>query len=727
MLRLFLSGYGTRPLVYRAMFRYSQSLSSQGNFGISKKTIDAYPFGRTDLLSAAKNAFRQRSRRLVTESKQQIVRSGQTSSKVIRLLLGGTAISVTVGYQCRKWFVHCEAPSSRLVGQKVVGINGIRFDWRKLWTYLRPHLAKLVGAIIAALAVAYFNIQIPNMLGVVVNTLSKYAGSNLKDIDSTEFMNDIKLPSLRLFGMYIAQASFTFVYIFLLSQIGEQMAAKIRQDLFKQIIIQDLEFFDENRTGELVNRLTADVQDFKSSFKQCISQGLRSFAQLIGGGVSLFLISPQLASIALVSVPAAVAMFSFLGKSLRALSKKSQAQSERATSVSEEALSNIRTVRASASEYSEVELFKQETDKAAMLSEKLGIGIAVFQAMTNLFLNGMVLTTLVLGGHFMSTSSISAGDLMAFLVASQGVQRSLAQGSILIGSVIRGMTAGSRVFEYLSVQPKIDLKLGQIIPESKVRGEICFENVFFTYPCRPNQKILKDFSLTLKPGQTVALVGASGSGKSTIASLLERFYEPTGGRITIDGYNLSELSPYWLRGHLIGFIEQQPVLFGTTIYENIRYGRPDATEEEVLEAAKLSQSHQFVSQLPDGYQTPVGERGIQLSGGQRQRIAIARALLKKPTVLILDEATSALDASSEAVVQRALDAAVVDRTTLVIAHRLSTIRNADVIVVLDKGRIVEIGDHDTLIRKKGYYFELVKQQERQQLEEQQQQGQRAYG
>lgn len=232
-------------------------------------------------------------------------------------------------------------------------------------------------------------------------------------------MDEMKLPSLRLFGMYIAQAGFTFVYILLLSQIGEQMAAKIRQDLFKQIIIQDLEFFDENRTGELVNRLTADVQDFKSSFKQCISQGLRSFAQLIGGGVSLFLISPQLASIALVSVPVAVGLFSFLGRSLRSLSKKSQAQSERATAVSEEALSNIRTVRSSASEFAEVELFRQETDKAAELSQQLGIGIAVFQSMTNLFLNGMVLTTLVLGGHFMSTSSISAGDLMAFLVASQ--------------------------------------------------------------------------------------------------------------------------------------------------------------------------------------------------------------------------------------------------------------------------------------------------------------------
>ncbi|XP_062541332.1 mitochondrial potassium channel ATP-binding subunit [Armigeres subalbatus] len=726
MLKLLLSGSHNCSLIQSQPYRSHL-----------RQCLQTYAFRRNELRDAGKNSALRDSIRLqwrkwmTTGTQQQVVvRTGERSSKLLRLVIGGSAVSVTVGYQFRRWFVHCEAAAvnNRLVGHKVAGAGeGIKFDWRKFWTYLRPHLVKLIGAIMAALAVAYFNIQIPNMLGVVVNTLSKYARTNLSEFDSSTFLNEIKVPSLRLFGMYIVQAGFTFVYILLLSQIGEQMAAKIRQDLFKQIIIQDLEFFDENRTGELVNRLTADVQDFKSCFKQCISQGLRSFAQLIGGAVSLFLISPQLASIALVSVPAAVAMFSYLGKSLRALSKKSQAQSERATSVSEEALSNIRTVRSSASEYAEVELFRHETDKAAELSQQLGVGIAVFQALTNLFLNGMVLTTLVLGGHFMSTSSISAGDLMAFLVASQGVQRSLAQGSILLGSVIRGMTAGSRVFEYLSVQPKVDLKLGAIIPESDVRGEIRFENVSFTYPSRPNQQVLKNFSLVLKPGQTVALVGASGSGKSTIASLLERFYEPTGGRITVDGYELSQLSPYWLRGHLIGFIEQQPVLFGTSIYENIRYGRPDATQAEILEAAKLSQSHQFVSQLPEGYHTPVGERGIQLSGGQRQRIAIARALLKQPTVLILDEATSALDASSEAIVQKALDAAVVNRTTLVIAHRLSTIRNADVIVVLDKGRIVEMGNHDTLLRKKGYYFELVKQQERQQQEEEQHQQQRAYG
>ena len=204
------------------------------------------------------------------------------------------------------------------------------------------------------------------------------------------------------------------------------------------------------------------------------------------------------------------------------------------------------------------------------------------------------------------------------------------------------------------------------------------------------QIVLKDFSLTLRPGETVALVGASGSGKSTIASLVERFYEPTSGKIKIDGYKLEDISPYWLRGNVLGFIEQQPVLFATTILENIRYGRPGTKEEEIYEAAKLSQSHDFVLALPDGYQTNVGERGAQLSGGQRQRIAIARALLKNPKVLILDEATSALDATSEAEVQKALDTAVLNRTTLVIAHRLSTIRNADLIVVLDKGHIVEV-------------------------------------
>lgn len=495
------------------------------------------------------------------------------------------------------------------------------------------------------------------------------------------------------------------------------MACEIRRDLFEKILIQDIEFFDANRTGELVNRLTSDVQDFKSSFKQTISQGLRSTAQLIGGSISLFIISPQLATIALISVPTAVLLGSFLARSLRELSRKSQDQTEKATSVCQEALGNIRTVRSCAAEHIELMFFEQEIQESARLSQQLGTGIAFFQALTNMFLNCMVLGTLYLGGHMMSSNSITAGQLMAFLVASQGVQRSLAQGSILMGNVIRGMTAGSRVFEYLAVEPKVDLVAGSIISDEQLKGEIRFENISFAYPSRPDQIVLKDFNLTLKQGQTVALVGSSGSGKSTVAALLERFYEPSSGTILIDGVDLKEISPIWLRNEVIGYIDQQPILFGCSIKENIRYGRQNATNEEILEASKQSQSHEFIESLPEKYQTNVGERGAQLSGGQRQRIAIARALIKQPVILILDEATSALDANSEAEVQKALDSAIVNRTTLVIAHRLSTIQNADVIVVIDKGKIKEQGNHYDLMKKKGLYYELVKQQEKKDEEE----------
>lgn len=652
--------------------------------------------------------------------KVRLPRTHNKSSNLVTKLSGGLVLAT--GGLGLELFRCGSFPLSRVKCDRLDGLTladakqtKTQFDFQFLWIYLKPHLTKFLGAICAALAVAWFNIQIPNLLGSLINTIAQFSNSSN---GSTEFLKAIREPLLRIISIYVLQAGFTAAYISLLSQIGERMAAKIRQDLFDRLIVQDLAFFDKLRTGELINRLSTDVQEFKSSFKQCVSQGLRSMAQLVGGGISLFLISPHMATIALISVPTAVLLFSALGTSLRELSKRSQAQNERATAVCTEALANIRTVRANASENLEIEMFERETNASADYAERLGNGIAGFQALTNFMLNTMIASTLFIGGYLMSSHELTPGQLMAFLVAAQGMQRSLTQGSLLLGSIIRGMDAGARVFEYMQLSPHIDISAGRSIPQAQLAGAVSFCDVSFSYPSRPGQVLLKDFQLTIQAGQTVALVGASGSGKSTIAALLERFYEPDNGVITLDGVPLYELSGNWLRGKVIGFIEQQPVLFATTIYENIRYGYPDASRDEVEEAARMAQAHSFIENLPQGYGTQVGERGVQLSGGQRQRIAIARALLKRPAILILDEATSALDVSSEAEVQRALDVAVKNRTTLVIAHRLSTIRNADLIVVLDNGRVVEMGTHmELMARPGGLYANLIRLQENQDAEE----------
>ncbi|KAH8035238.1 hypothetical protein HPB51_004479 [Rhipicephalus microplus] len=384
-------------------------------------------------------------------------------------------------------------------------------------------------------------------------------------------------------------------------------------------------------------------------------------------------------------------------------------QNARAAGVADEALSNIRTVRSFAMEDTEAQLFKHEVEKAENLHTALGIGIGCFQGLTNLSLNGVVLGVLYLGGTMMEADHLNAGQVMSFFVCSQIIQRSLSQLFVLFGHYVRGISAGSRVFEASLINLKSEVAITgatQLSP-STLRGDVEFRHVYFSYPTRPNQTVLEDVSLKLPAGKIVAICGPSGSGKSTIAALLERFYDVTDGSITLDGHDLKELDPDWLRRNVIGYIRQEPLLFATTIKENIRYGKPDATDEEVYSAAKQANAHDFIMSFPRQYDTIVGERGITVSGGQKQRIAIARALLKNPQVLILDEATSALDTESEKVVQAALDKLSKGRTVLVIAHRLSTIRNADIIAVLLDGNIVEIGDHKSLTRLKGVYWKLT--------------------
>nr|CAD7455763.1 unnamed protein product [Timema tahoe] len=578
------------------------------------------------------------------------------------------------------------------------------FDWSKFLELLRPHIWWLLAAVVGAFIVALLNVEIPRILGSVVNVVAQC----IRDEGAPHFLEKIRGPAVRLLFLYVAQAGFTFVYIYLLSNVGERVATRMKQDLFSSILRQDVSFFDQQRTGELVNRLTADIQDFKSSFKSVISQGLRS---VCGCAVSLFFISPEMAAAMLMLVPTVVLLGTLIGSLLRRLSREAQDQSARAAALGEEAISNIRTVRACAMEEHERQLFAAETDKASRLNQRLGLGIGLFQAGTNLFLNSLVLGTLYMGGQLMSSSRVSPGDLMSFLAAIQVIQRSLGQLSLLLGQTVRGLGAGARVFQFTNLEPSIPLSGGLTIPQHTLLAGVEFTDVTFSYPTRSDQVVLDKFNLRLPPGKTVAVVGTSGNGKSTIAALLERFYDVNEGCITLDGVDIRQLDPSWLRGRVIGYMDQEPALFATTVMENIRYGRPDATDEEVIRAAVRAHAHDFIVGFPAGYSTLVGERGGSLSGGQRQRIAIARAILKDPAILILDEATSALDAESEHVVQGALDTLMKGRTVLVIAHRLSSVRRADIIVVLNAGVIVETGTHDSLRKLKGLYWTLIKQQE----------------
>ncbi|XP_033264218.1 mitochondrial potassium channel ATP-binding subunit isoform X2 [Orcinus orca] len=578
------------------------------------------------------------------------------------LWVGGVLLGPVILSKCprRGLVALCEAEAAPPARSRPRVVEP-RFNWKLFWQFLRPHLLVLGAAIVLALGAALVNVQIPLLLGQLVEIVAKYTRDHVGS-----FLAESRNLSTHLLILYGLQGLLTFGYLVLLSRIGERMAADMRRALFSNLLRQDIAFFDAKKTGQLVSRLTTDVQEFKSSFKLVISQGLRSFTQVAGCLVSLSMLSTRLTLLLMVATPALMGAGTLMGSALRKLSRQCQEQVARATGVADEALGNVRTVRAFAMEQRE---------------EEHGLGHPVYWG----FPRGRT-------------------------AADGGRPHVLPGGLPDSAEVVRGLSAGSRVFEYMTLSPRIPLSGGHYIPREHLRGSIAFHNVCFSYPCRPGFQVLRDFTLTLPPGKIVALVGQSGGGKTTVASLLERFYDPTAGMVTLDGQDLRTLDPSWLRGQVIGFISQEPVLFGTTIMENIRFGKLDASDEEVYAAAREANAHEFITSFPEGYNTVVGERGATLSGGQKQRLAIARALVKQPLVLILDEATSALDSESERLVQEALDRASAGRTVLVIAHRLSTVRGAHQIVVMAHGRVCEVGTHEELLKKGRLYSELIRRQ-----------------
>ena len=581
-------------------------------------------------------------------------------------------------------------PEDREKSKQVGAIAG-------LWPFVRPYKAMLAMALVALVLTAAISLILPIAVRQVVDGFDASNG----EILDRYFRAALVIATLLAVG--------TGVRYYLVTRLGERVVADIRVSVFERMIHMSPAFFERIMTGEVLSRITTDTTLILSVISSSVSVALRNVLIFLGGLVLMLFTSIKLSLLVLLIVPAVIVPIIVLGRRLRVLSRENQDWIAASSGSASEALLSVQTVQAFSHENATKDDFAEVTERSFVAAKKrIGTRAVMTVIVIALIFTGVV-GVLWIGARDVRANEMSVGALVQFLIYAIMVAGSVAALSEIWGELQRAAGATERLVELLNSEDMV-ADANPVSPLNRpVRGDILFDDVTFRYPARPETAALTSVSFSVKPGETVALVGPSGAGKSTIIQLLLRFYDPTSGAITIDGTDIADMGRVDFRRE-IALVPQDPVIFAASARDNIRFGRPDASDAEIIAAAKAAAAHSFLSDLPDGYDTYVGERGVMLSGGQKQRIAIARAILRDAPILLLDEATSALDAESELAVQQAVEAMSADRTTLVVAHRLATVKKADRIIVFDHGRIVAEGNHKELVAQGGLYARLARLQ-----------------
>lgn len=567
--------------------------------------------------------------------------------------------------------------------------------YKRLINYVRPYMGRMIAAIVCIILAAGGNLAVPWIIKDVID-----------QVLINKDMVMLNIIAVGILIIFFLRGIFFFGQTYLMSYIGQRVIIDIREAVYRQLQRLSLGYFDKRQTGAIMSSVTNDVSALQAALVESMVELVTEAMILIGSLGAMFFLHWKLSLLTLITMPLVLQAINTFGKKLRQAGRVLQARTADITAILQETISGIRVIKSFAREDYETNRFKQENFfnfRAQMKTSQL---LATLTPVIE-FLSAIGVTVIIwYGGLEVINGNLTSGALIAFLIYVVNLANPVKRLSRVYGNIQRSLAAAERVFEILDTEPDIkDIPGAVDLPA--VEGHVALQQVSFAYSS--GQYALREVSLEVKPGQTVAIVGPSGAGKTTIANLLPRFYEVTEGSILVDGKDIRTVTMQSLRQQ-IGIVPQETVLFNGTVYDNILYGRLDASEAEVIAAAKAANAHSFIDKMPDKYHTHIGERGAKLSGGQRQRISIARAILKDPRILVLDEATSALDTESEKLVQQALDKLMIGRTSFVIAHRLSTVQRADMIVVLDKGRIVEQGTHSELLASGGLYSTLYQVQ-----------------